>query len=76
MNKQKTVAETIPYEAPCMTTVHIRTSGAMLVGSLQNNIPVEGVGAFTSPDGANPGNGASEDILTDLGNNSGWGDAF
>lgn len=66
----------IPYAPPQMTIIPIRTSGAMLVGSLQNNIPVKGVGDFTSPDGANPGNGASEDILTDLGNNSGWGDAF
>lgn len=31
MNKQNTVAETIPYEAPCMTTVPIRTSGMLCV---------------------------------------------
>ena len=47
MNKQNTVAETIPYEAPCMTTVPIRTSGAMLVGS---GSPLTG----GSPYGANP----------------------
>jgi len=77
MNKQKTVAETIPYEAPCMTTVPIRTSGMLCVsGGMDNHIPVNGIGSFDSPFGANPGNIASEDNMTDLNNTSGWGSDF
>lgn len=63
MNKQKTVAETIPYEAPQMQVVPIRTSG-MLCASGDNPRFTRGDDGFVTAQslggGSTPGNAANE----------------
>ena len=72
------LAEPATYAPPQMEVIPLRGNSAMLVGSggMVNNVPIDEVGYFSSANGAYPGNYASEDVMTELENNNGWGSSF